>query len=56
MGEPMTITPIDFDRGVKFKVKASTESERVLLIACVDGDVLVSDDDTGFILTLKVSN
>jgi anaerobic glycerol-3-phosphate dehydrogenase len=60
----MTITPKGFESGAQFLIKASTEAERILLLACVgsEPDSLYSleteteSEDNEFILTMPVSN
>ena len=52
----MTIEPFDFSCGVKFVIKAKTEAERVLLMACVGDTLCCGEDETEFILILEVSN
>ena len=53
----MKIEPYEFNEGAQFIIRASTEAERVLLIACVDQDTLrYEGEENEFLLTLKVSN
>lgn len=53
----MLINPTDFNGGVVFEVIAETESERVLLHACVDEVTFTyGSEETSFYLNLPVSN
>lgn len=55
----MKIEVTDFDAGIEFTITAVNDTERALLLACVDeaNHLTTNDnDDYKFILTLPVSN